>query len=53
MPIYKKVLRAKAIILNGVELFLQPCESCGEEIYREKNQRFCEACQKKKQKKRA
>jgi hypothetical protein len=53
MPPHGKVLRAKAVILNGVELFLQPCESCGEETYREKNRRFCESCQKKKQKKRA
>ncbi len=53
MPHPTKVLRAKAVILNGLELFLQPCEKCGEETYREKQQRFCEACQKRKQKKRA
>ena len=53
MPHPTKVLRAKAVILNGVELFLQPCGTCGEETYREKHQRFCEACRKRKQKKRA
>jgi hypothetical protein len=50
---FTKVIRAKSVILDGVELFLAPCEGCGEENYRGQGQRFCEACRKKKQKKRA
>jgi Zn finger protein HypA/HybF involved in hydrogenase expression len=50
---FAKVIRAKSVILNGVELFLAACESCGEETYREKHERLCEGCRKKKQKKRA
>jgi hypothetical protein len=50
---FTKIIRAKSAILRGVELFLGNCEGCGEEAYREKGQRFCAVCQKKKQRKRA
>jgi predicted Zn-ribbon and HTH transcriptional regulator len=40
--------RAKALIIDGIELSLKQCEKCGNEFYGSKTDSECEDCRSKK-----
>jgi hypothetical protein len=48
MPNFRKVERAKSVVLNGKLLILKKCAKCDVEFYGEETQPKCEACRKRR-----
>jgi hypothetical protein len=48
LPPHVEVKRAKVIIKDGVELWLQACVKCGKDYYGVTQESKCEGCRRKK-----
>jgi len=46
--IFKKVQRAKSVILDGQHLFLKECAKCGGDFYGTEKRTRCDECAGKK-----